>query len=120
MKYLGIIMAVLSLAPLHFISSIPPATRGITAATVFLSLLYYFLEWTGDERFSAPYLVLVPGSSLFYPWTFLMSAFVETTIIEVCRVYLPTGDISHPCPACVHSPRHSCLVAILGATMGHG
>ena len=47
------------------------------------SLFYYFLLWTGDETFSAPYLVLVPGSSLFYPWTFLTSAFVESTVIEV-------------------------------------
>ncbi|KAI0719965.1 eukaryotic integral membrane protein [Cerioporus squamosus] len=81
-------MAVLSLAPLHFISSIPPATRAITAATVVFSLLYYFLLWTGDEKFSAPYLVLVPGSSLFYPWTFLTSAFVETTIIELAFTLL--------------------------------
>ena len=76
-------MAVLSLAPLQFVASIPPTTRVVTAATIILSLFYYFLLWTGDETFSAPYLVLVPGSSLFYPWTFLTSAFVESTVIEV-------------------------------------
>ncbi|TBU49924.1 eukaryotic integral membrane protein [Dichomitus squalens] len=76
-------MAVLSLAPLQFVASIPPTTRAVTAATIVLSLLYYFLLWTGDETFSAPYLVLVPGSSIFYPWTFLTSAFVESTIFEL-------------------------------------
>ncbi|KAI0801088.1 eukaryotic integral membrane protein [Fomes fomentarius] len=76
-------MAVLSFAPLQFVSSIPLATRVFTAATVLFSLLYYFLQWSNDGSFSAPYLVLIPGSSLFYPWTLLTSAFVETSIIEL-------------------------------------
>lgn len=76
-------MAVLSTAPLQFIVSIPPVTRAFTALTVVSSLLYYALWWTGGDDFSAPYLVLVPGSSVFYPWTFVTSAFVETTIFEV-------------------------------------
>ncbi|KAI0931733.1 hypothetical protein AcV7_000962 [Taiwanofungus camphoratus] len=76
-------MAVLSTPPLQFVASIPPATRVFTAATIGFSLLFYFLRWTGDDEFSAPYLVLIPGSSIFYPWTFLTSAFVETTVIEL-------------------------------------
>ncbi|OBZ79453.1 hypothetical protein A0H81_01206 [Grifola frondosa] len=76
-------MAVLTSAPLHFIASIPPATRAFTAATIGFSFLYYGLSWTGNGDSSVPYLVLVPGSSIFYPWTFLTSAFVETTIIEL-------------------------------------
>ncbi|KAI0756827.1 eukaryotic integral membrane protein [Daedaleopsis nitida] len=76
-------MAVLTFAPLQFVSSIPLSTRVVTAATILVSLLYYFLLWSGDEAFSAPYLVLVPGSSLFYPWTLLTSAFVESTVIEL-------------------------------------
>ena len=76
-------MAVLSFAPVQFISSIPPATRAFTAATVVFTALYYFLVFTGNEGFAAPYLVLIPGSSLFYPWVFLTSAFVETSIVEV-------------------------------------
>ena len=76
-------MAVLSSAPLQFIASIPTVTRAFTAATVFTSLVYYWLWWTADETFSVPYLVLVPGSSLFYPWTLITSAFVETSIFEV-------------------------------------
>ncbi|KAF7307091.1 Eukaryotic integral membrane protein [Mycena indigotica] len=73
-------MAVLS-SPLHFIAQIPPVTRAFTAGTVFFSLLYAYLSWTGSLY--APYLVLVPGSSLFYPWTFVTSALVETSIFEL-------------------------------------
>ncbi len=76
-------MAVLSSAPLQFVASIPAVTRAFTAATVLLSLVYYWLLWTGDQDFSVPYLVLVPGSSIFYPWTFVTSAFVETSVLEV-------------------------------------
>lgn len=77
-------MAVLP-SPLLFIASIPPVTRGFTAATVVLSLLYAWLVWTG-ATVNAPYLTVVPGSSLFYPWTFVTSVLVETSIFEVSRV----------------------------------
>ncbi|KAJ7161399.1 eukaryotic integral membrane protein-domain-containing protein [Mycena crocata] len=73
-------MAVLS-SPLLFISSIPPVTRGFTAATLVLSLFYAWLHWTGTVY--APYLTVVPGSSLFYPWTFVTSVLVETSIFEL-------------------------------------
>ncbi|KAI0803331.1 eukaryotic integral membrane protein-domain-containing protein [Irpex lacteus] len=76
-------MAVLATAPLQFIASIPPVTRAFTALTVVSSLLYYWLWWTSSGNFSVPWLVLEPGSSIFYPWTFVTSAFVETTIIEL-------------------------------------
>ncbi|KAF7311074.1 Eukaryotic integral membrane protein [Mycena chlorophos] len=73
-------MAILS-SPLDFISSVPPVTRAFTAGTVVFSLLYAYLSWT--DTLYAPYLVLVPGSSLFYPWTFVTSALVETSIFEL-------------------------------------
>ena len=76
-------MAVLSASPLQLIASIPLVTRVFTAATILTTLLFYWLWWTGGENFSAPYLVLVPGSSIFYPWTFVTSALVETGILEV-------------------------------------
>ncbi|KAI0328132.1 DUF1751-domain-containing protein [Cubamyces sp. BRFM 1775] len=76
-------MAILSSAPLQFVASIPPATRAITAATVVLSFLYYFLRFTGSNTSTLSWLILIPGSSIFYPWTLLTSAFVESTIIEL-------------------------------------
>lgn len=76
-------MAVLSFSPLQLVASIPPVTRAFTVATVVMSLLFYWLWWTDGEGFSVPYLVLVPGSSLFYPWTFVTSALVETGVVEV-------------------------------------
>ncbi|EIW64293.1 DUF1751-domain-containing protein [Trametes versicolor FP-101664 SS1] len=76
-------MAILSSAPLQFVASIPLATRVITAATIVLSLFYYFLRWSGTQVTALPWLVLLPGSSIFYPWTFLTSAFVESTVLEL-------------------------------------
>lgn len=76
------VMAVFS--PIQLLASIPPVTRTFTAATVSLSLLYLYLQWRMGPEYPTPYLTLVPGSSLFYPWTFFTSVFVETTIIEVC------------------------------------
>ncbi|KAJ7103346.1 eukaryotic integral membrane protein-domain-containing protein [Mycena belliarum] len=73
-------MAVLS-SPLLFIASIPPVTRGFTAATLVSSLFYAWLRWNGTVY--APYLTVVPGSSLFYPWTFVTSVLVETSIFEL-------------------------------------
>ncbi|KAJ7170059.1 eukaryotic integral membrane protein [Mycena filopes] len=73
-------MAVLP-SPLLFIASIPPVTRGFTAATIVSSLFYAWLRWNGTT--STPYLTVVPGSSLFYPWTFVTSVLVETSIFEL-------------------------------------
>ncbi|KAJ6621176.1 eukaryotic integral membrane protein-domain-containing protein [Mycena sp. CBHHK59/15] len=73
-------MAVLP-SPLLFIASIPPVTRGFTAATIVSSLFYAWLRW--NETVYAPYLTVVPGSSLFYPWTFVTSVLVETSIFEL-------------------------------------
>ncbi|KAJ6575300.1 eukaryotic integral membrane protein-domain-containing protein [Mycena capillaripes] len=73
-------MAVLP-SPLTFIASIPPVTRGFTAATIVVSLFYVWLNWNGPT--ATPYLTVVPGSSLFYPWTFVTSVLVETSIFEL-------------------------------------
>ncbi|KIJ66281.1 hypothetical protein HYDPIDRAFT_109274 [Hydnomerulius pinastri MD-312] len=74
-------MAILS-TPLQYLSSIPPVTRGFTAATLAGSCLYLWIWWTTGTTY-IPYLTLVPGSSLFYPWTFATSALVEISIIEL-------------------------------------
>ena len=97
-------MAVLSTAPLQFISSIPPVTRAFTALTVICSLLYYWLWWTSDADFSVPYLVLIPGSSVFYPWTFVTSAFVEIGVVEVRLIlHIPASNVWTDGPAFFNS-----------------
>ncbi|KAJ6503352.1 eukaryotic integral membrane protein [Mycena vitilis] len=73
-------MAVLP-SPLLFLASIPPVTRGFTTATIVASLFYAWLRWNGTT--DTPYLTVVPGSSLFYPWTFVTSVLVETSIFEL-------------------------------------
>jgi len=74
-------MAVFS--PIQLVASIPPVTRFFTAATVLLSLFYLYLQWKSEAGYPVPYLTLVPGSSLFYPWTFFTSVFVETSVYEL-------------------------------------
>ncbi|KAI0001674.1 eukaryotic integral membrane protein [Russula vinacea] len=74
-------MAVFS--PIQLIASVPPLTRFFTVATASLSLFYLYLQWKSDATYPLPYLTLVPGTSLFYPWTFFTSVFVETTIYEL-------------------------------------
>jgi hypothetical protein len=75
-------MAVFS--PIQLIASIPPVTRTFAAATVSLSLFYFYLQWrTGAETqrlISLSYLAQV----YFIPGLFFTSVFVETSIIEVC------------------------------------
>lgn len=74
-------MAVLS-TPLHYLTSVPPVTRYFTLATIVLSSLYLWIWWSAETTY-IPYLTLVPGSSLFYPWTFVSSALVEASLWEL-------------------------------------
>ncbi|KAI9444852.1 DUF1751-domain-containing protein [Lactarius indigo] len=74
-------MAVFS--PLQLVASIPPVTRSFAAATLLFSLFYLYLQWRIGAEYSLPYLTVVPGSSLFYPWTFFTSVFIETSIFEL-------------------------------------
>ncbi|KIJ22090.1 hypothetical protein PAXINDRAFT_95520 [Paxillus involutus ATCC 200175] len=74
-------MAILS-TPLQYLTSIPPVTRAFTAATLAASSLYLWIWWTTGTTYT-PWLTLVPGSSLFYPWTFATSALVEVSILEL-------------------------------------
>jgi len=75
-------MAVLSAAPLQYVASIPPVTRAFTAATIVSTLFYYGLWWRFGDDLRVPYLVLIPGHSIFYPWTLFTSALIETGIVE--------------------------------------
>jgi len=80
-------MAVLPSAVL-FLTSIPPLTRAFTAATVISSLIYAWLCWSNGPDNTIPYLTLVPGSSLFYPWTLATSALVEISVFEFIATIL--------------------------------
>ncbi|KAF9074805.1 eukaryotic integral membrane protein-domain-containing protein [Rhodocollybia butyracea] len=76
-------MAVLQ-SPITFIASIPPVTRYFSLATVVATVAFGWLQWNNAANPNQfPYLVLVPGSSLFYPWTFITSALVETSLWEL-------------------------------------
>ena len=79
-------MTILS-SPVQYVASTPPVTRAFTAATVVLSLLYYWVSWSSSDPYTAPYLILVPGTSIFYPWSFLTAGLVETSLIEVCDLF---------------------------------
>lgn len=74
-------MAILS-TPLQYIKSVPPVTRFFTAATLASSTLYLWIKWTTGPT-PVAYLTLVPGTSLFFPWTFATSALVEISVIEL-------------------------------------
>lgn len=74
-------MTILS-SPIDYISSTPPVTRGFVAATILSTLLFYTVSWNAGQDLSA-YFVLVPGSSLFYPWTFFTAGLVEASLLEV-------------------------------------
>ncbi|KAG9314051.1 eukaryotic integral membrane protein-domain-containing protein [Chiua virens] len=74
-------MAILS-SPLQYLTSVPPVTRAFVAATLAVTSLYLWIQWSTGTVY-IPWLTLVPGSSFFYPWTFATSALVEVTIIEL-------------------------------------
>jgi hypothetical protein len=73
-------MAAISFSAL--IASIPPVTRAFTAATITSTLVYAWLRWQYGLSYN-PYLTLSPGSSVFYPWTFVTSGLMEINLIEV-------------------------------------
>lgn len=76
-------MTILS-SPVQYVASTPPVTRAFAAATLALSLLYFWVSWSNSDPYAVPYLILVPGTSIFFPWSLLTAGLVETTLIEVC------------------------------------
>lgn len=90
-------MTILS-SPVQYVASTPPVTRAFAAATFVLSVLYYWVSWSSNDPYAASYLILVPGTSIFYPWSFLTAGLVETTLIEVCD--LPDFTIGHALNSC--------------------
>ena len=112
-------MAILS-SPLDYISSTPIVTRVLTASTLFASLLYFFLRWHGEKAYSLPYLTLVPGSSIFYPWTFFTAGLVETNIIQVRSIDCILITRLIVLEAFLHAFICTSLFSIFGAIMGNG
>lgn len=86
-------MTILS-SPVQYVASTPPVTRVFAAATFVLSLLYYWVAWSSNDPYAASYLILVPGTSIFYPWSFLTAGLVETSLIEVYNLFDFT--LGHP------------------------
>ncbi|SGY79145.1 BQ5605_C008g05054 [Microbotryum silenes-dioicae] len=75
--------------------ALPPATRALTGALVGMSLLLFALRLSlapgdlkgifgasSDPSLVFPWLVLLPGSVMWYPWTLLTSSFVESNLLE--------------------------------------
>ncbi|SCZ98984.1 BZ3500_MvSof-1268-A1-R1_Chr7-1g09341 [Microbotryum saponariae] len=75
--------------------ALPPATRALTGALVGMSLLLFALRLSlapgdlkgivgasSDPSLVFPWLVLLPGSVVWYPWTLLTGSFVESNLLE--------------------------------------
>lgn len=106
-------MTILS-SPVQYVASTPPVTRAFAAATVVLSLVYYWVSWSSSDPYVAPYLILVPGTSIFYPWSFLTAGLVETSLIEVCDL-LDFASVIRSTPAAAgrDNPIHPPLTTLL-------
>jgi len=76
------------ISPVQYIASTPPVTRAFAAVTFILSLLYYWVSWSSSDPYGAPYLILVPGTSIFFPWSFLTAGLVETSLVELVLTIL--------------------------------
>jgi hypothetical protein len=111
-------MAILS-SPLQYLAAVPPVTRAWTAATVVSTLFYFWVAWKTHNDY-APYITLVPGSSVFYPWTFLSSALVETSIIEVCTtVASPLIVKTDTFAACYYPYCYTRIITVFGTALGN-
>lgn len=86
-----------TLTILPFLQSVPIATRLLTLLLIVASGAHWALRAlavqnspVGDEvaRRAAllPWLVMVPGSSIWYPWTLLTAGWVEIGIVEVSQL----------------------------------
>jgi len=83
-------MALLS-TPLQTFQSTPPATKAIGLIILLSSLIFQYLYYVQaqaspvglvDTAATFPYIVMVPGSWMWYPWTIITSSFVETRVLE--------------------------------------
>ncbi len=110
-------MALLS-SPQQLLAYFPLTTRVFTGSTVALSILYYVLQWNSTAPNFAPYLTLIPGISIFYPWTLLTAGLVETTVIEVRRLICNTFCSLMAFLAGLYPYIRSDVIKLLGAPLG--
>jgi len=75
---------------LPFLQGIPFATRIITLSLITASLVGISLSYFAGQNIDGgipsvnlPWLVMVPGSSYWYPWTLLTAGWVELSVIGV-------------------------------------
>lgn len=79
---------------LPFLQNVPYSSRLLVALLVLLSIAAFGLTNLARENSPAnpgplgielPWLVLVPGKSLYYPWVLLTAGLVELNIVEVSQ-----------------------------------
>jgi membrane associated rhomboid family serine protease len=73
--------------------NIPPVTRILLIAIVTFSFLYNLAKWKSvssvpnrvwpQNQARVPYLVLVPAKCLYYPWTFILTTFIEQNVFTL-------------------------------------
>ena len=71
--------------------NIPPVTRILLISIIALSFIYNLARWkshvnipdTRLDQTGVPYLILVPAQCLYYPWTFILTTFVEQNVITL-------------------------------------
>jgi len=69
-------------SPLLYVAQTGIVTKCYAATILVLSLFHAYLRFTTPEP-STPYLTLVPGRSIWYPWTFLTAGLLETSFLEL-------------------------------------
>ncbi|PPQ99562.1 hypothetical protein CVT24_005350 [Panaeolus cyanescens] len=72
-------MAILS-SPLQVVLSVPPVTRAYTAASILSSALYAYLCWRGLRTEALQYMTMLPGYTIYAPWTIFTSSLVDISI----------------------------------------
>lgn len=67
--------------------NVPPITRGLLICLFTLSLLsavVRYRQWSSSQnKIVVPYLNLIPQLSIIYPWTFLLTTFVENNVFTL-------------------------------------
>lgn len=128
---------------LPFLQNIPIGTRILTGTLVLFSLLHQVLsqldansaalssahggisEIKNSDVYgtatASPYLVLVPGKSFWFPWTFLTAGWVETNIIQVSSAsstLVISAKLSYSFLVCDLRRGSTCRSKVPGTSMG--